>query len=91
MDISVQTGTFNILDKIVFDIGLDILTNLVDEEAWGLALQLMQSLNVYDLPYNAEYFLLSAEIYLANEKAVKACNLLKCEFILFLQMHNFIP
>lgn len=89
MDISVQKGTFSILDKILFDIGLDILANLVDEEAWGLALELIQSLNIYDLPYNAEYFLLSAEIYLANKKAVKACNLLKCEFLL-LQMHNFV-
>jgi len=75
-------GTFDILGKILFDIGLDILTNLVDNEAWGLALYLIQSLNIHDLSCNAEYFLLSAEIYLANKKAVKACDLLKCEFIL---------
>lgn len=81
MDFLVQMGTFNILGKILFDIGLDILTSLVDQEAWGLALWLIQSLNVHNLPYNAEYFLLSAEIYLANKKAVKACDLLKCEFI----------
>lgn len=81
MDISVQIGIFSILGKILFDIALDLLTNLVDEEAWGLALEFIQSLNIYNLPYNAKYFLLSAEIYLANNKAVKAYDLLKCEFI----------
>lgn len=81
LDISVQIGIFSILGKILFDIGLNILTSLMDEEAWGLALQFIQSLNIYNLPYNARYFLLSAEIYLANNKAVKACDLLKCEFI----------
>lgn len=90
MDISVQMDVFSILSKILFDIGLNILADLVDEEAWGLALQLIQSLNIYDLPYNAEYFLLSAEIYLANKKAVKACDLLKCEFNLLIEIHKIL-
>ncbi|XP_050448925.1 metacaspase-2-like isoform X3 [Cataglyphis hispanica] len=80
--LTVQMDVFSILSKILFDIGLNILANLVDEEAWGLALQLIQSLNIYDLPYNAEYFLLSAEIYLANKKAVKAYDLLKYQNII---------
>lgn len=82
--------TFNILGKILFDLGLDILINLVDNDAWGLALGLIQTLNIHDLPCNAEYFLLSAEIYLANKKAVKACDLLKCEFIFRDQLFFFI-
>ncbi|XP_070170436.1 repetitive organellar protein-like [Polyergus mexicanus] len=82
LKLTVQMDIFSILAKILFDIGLNILANLVDEEAWGLALQLIQSLNIYDLPYNAEYFLLSAEIYLANKKAVKACDLLKYQNII---------
>ncbi|XP_071563681.1 uncharacterized protein [Temnothorax nylanderi] len=79
---TVQMGTFNILGKILFEIGLDILTNLVDKEAWGLALWLIQSLHMYNLPYNAEYFLLTAEIYLANKEVVKAYDLLKYQNII---------
>lgn len=75
-------GTFNILGKMLFDIKLDILTSLVDKEAWRLALWFIQSLDTNNLPCNAEYFLLLAEIYLANKKAVKAYDLLKCEFTL---------
>lgn len=74
--------TFNILRKMLFNIELDVLTNLVGQEAWGLALWLIQSLDMYNLPYNAKYFLLSAEIYLANKKAIKAYDLLKREFTL---------
>ncbi|KAL6262909.1 hypothetical protein P5V15_005698 [Pogonomyrmex californicus] len=80
---TVQLDVFNILGKILFDIGLNILTNLVDKEAWGLALWFIQSLKIYDLPYNAQYFLLSAEIYLANKKAVEACDLLKNKNIIY--------
>ncbi|XP_018352292.1 PREDICTED: uncharacterized protein LOC108754466 [Trachymyrmex septentrionalis] len=79
---TVQMGIFDILDKILFDIGLNILINLMDNEAWGLALGLIQTLNIHDLQYNAEYFLLSAEIYLANKKTVKAYDLLKYKNIL---------
>ncbi|XP_071626837.1 uncharacterized protein [Temnothorax longispinosus] len=79
---TVQMGTFNILGKILFEIGLDILTNLVDKEAWGLALWLIQSLHMYNLPYNAEYFLLTAEIYLANKEVIKAYDLLKYQNII---------
>jgi len=82
LDFSVQMDIFDILGKISFDIRLNILINLMDNEAWGLALDLIQTLNMHDLQYNAEYFLLSAEIYLANKKTVKAYDLLKCEFIL---------
>ncbi|XP_011056238.1 PREDICTED: uncharacterized protein LOC105147133 [Acromyrmex echinatior] len=55
----------------------------MDNEAWGLALGLIQTLNIHDLQYNAEYFLLSAEIYLANKKTVKAYDLLKYKNILY--------
>ncbi|XP_018360746.1 PREDICTED: uncharacterized protein PF14_0093-like [Trachymyrmex cornetzi] len=79
---TVQMGTFDILGKILFDIGLNILINSMDNEAWGLALGLIQTLNIHDLQCNAEYFLLSAEIYLANKKAVKAYDLLKYKNIL---------
>ncbi|XP_025263596.1 uncharacterized protein LOC105259189 [Camponotus floridanus] len=82
LTLTVQIGIFSILGKILLDIGLNILTSLVDEEAWGLALQFIQLLNIYNLPYNAKYFLLSAEIYLANNKAVKACDLLKYQNII---------
>lgn len=84
MDFPVQMGNFNILGKILFDMGLNILNSLVDKEAWGLAFQLIQSFDLIDinLSHNAEYFLLSAEIYLANKQAIKAYELLKCEFTL---------
>lgn len=82
MGFPVQMGNFNILGKILFDMRLNILNSLMDKEAWGLALQLIQPLDLIDinLPHNAEYFLLSAEIYLANKQTIKAYELLKCEF-----------
>ncbi|XP_039314559.1 uncharacterized protein LOC105193856 isoform X2 [Solenopsis invicta] len=79
---AVHMDIFGVLGKILFNIGLNILTSLVDTEAWGLALWLIQSLNVHDLPCNADYFLLSAEIYLANKKAIKAYDLLKYKNII---------
>lgn len=77
-------GNFNVLGKMLFDMGLDILNSLMDKEAWGLALRLTQSLDLIDInfPHNAQYFLLLAEIYLANKLPLKAYDLLKCEFTL---------
>ncbi|EZA59676.1 hypothetical protein X777_16659, partial [Ooceraea biroi] len=49
----------------------------MDEEAPRLALSLIQSLKIYGLPLNAGFFLLSAEIYLANDKTLEALDLLK--------------
>lgn len=81
MRISVQTDTSGILRKTLSDIGLDILNGLMDEEASTLALSLFQSLKVYGLPINAEFLLLSAEIYLANNMTLEAFDLIKSEFI----------
>lgn len=82
MDISVQTGTFAALREILFDIGLDILIALMDEEAWRLAFQFVKFLRTYDLPQSAEFTMLSAEIYLANNKTVEAFDLFKSELTL---------
>lgn len=83
MNFPVQMGDFNILGKMLFYMGLNILTSLADKGTWGRALQLIKlfdPINIY-LPHNAEYFLLAAEIYLVNEQALKAYELLKREFI----------
>lgn len=56
----------------------------MNKEAWRLALSLIPSLNIYDSFHDAEFVLLSAEVYLANKKAIKAFELLKCEFIFYI-------
>ncbi|XP_011875751.1 PREDICTED: uncharacterized protein LOC105566399 isoform X2 [Vollenhovia emeryi] len=78
---TVQVGIVDILGKMSCEI-TDILINLGVKEAWGRALLLIQLLDVYNLSYNATYYLLSAEIYLANEKAIKAYDVLKCQNII---------
>ncbi|XP_014480408.1 PREDICTED: uncharacterized protein LOC106747425, partial [Dinoponera quadriceps] len=74
---TVQTGTFAVLRKILFDIGVNILVALMDEEAWRPALHLVESLKICDLPSSAEFIMLSAEIYLTNKKTLKALDLFK--------------
>lgn len=81
MDFSVQTGTFAILREILFDMGIDILVALMDEDAWRLAFYFVQSLKTFDLPSTAEFAMLLAEIYLANKKALEALDLFRSEFI----------
>lgn len=84
MNISVQTDTFAILRKILLDIGMNILTALMDEKAWRLAFHFVKSLEICDLPSSAQFIMLSAEIYLANKKTVKAFQLFTGEFILLI-------
>ncbi|XP_067208947.1 putative histone-lysine N-methyltransferase 1 isoform X2 [Linepithema humile] len=79
---TVQTGTCGILSETLFNIGLNILVSLINKEAWGLALSLIPSLNIYDLLHNAEFFLLSAEVYLGNKKTIEAFDLLKYKNII---------
>ncbi|KAL0129526.1 hypothetical protein PUN28_001648 [Cardiocondyla obscurior] len=79
---AVQMDTFTILGKMLFQLTLGSLTSLINMETWGLALKLIQSLAMYNLPYNAEYLLLSAEIYLANKQALEAYELLKQKSII---------
>ncbi|RLU22399.1 hypothetical protein DMN91_004677 [Ooceraea biroi] len=74
---NIQMGSSSVLGKTLFDIGLNIVNSLMDEEAPRLALSLIQSLKIYGLPLNAGFFLLSAEIYLANDKTLEALDLLK--------------
>ncbi|XP_032691072.1 protein dopey homolog PFC0245c-like isoform X2 [Odontomachus brunneus] len=74
---TVQTGSFAVLRRMLFDIGIDILVALMDEEAWRLAFHFVTLLKTCDLPSSAEFTMLSAEIYLANKKTLEAFDLIK--------------
>lgn len=80
--ISVQRDVFGDLGTLIFDLGLTVVASLIDEEAWELAHQVIHSLSTYDFPFNAAFYLLLAEIYLANKNPLEALNLLKSKFIL---------
>lgn len=77
--ISVQCG-FSARLEMLLDVGINILTKLVDMGAWIIAYQLLKSLRVYGTVSNTTAFvLLSAEIYIANQRPLKAFDLLKRE------------
>ncbi|XP_020287553.1 uncharacterized protein PF11_0213-like isoform X2 [Pseudomyrmex gracilis] len=79
---AVQRDVFGDLGTLIFDLGLTVVASLIDEEAWELAHQVIHSLSTYDFPFNAAFYLLLAEIYLANKNPLEALNLLKTHNIL---------
>lgn len=64
------------------DVAIYILTKLVVDEIWIQAYKLMETLQICNMHRDAAFVILSAEIYLANNQAIKAFMLLKRKFII---------
>lgn len=75
--LSVQSGATDELRRFVYDLGVYVLTTLADTGAWVLAYQLLKTFKVYGQYNTCAFALLSAEIYIANHRPLKALAILK--------------
>ncbi|XP_015429186.1 PREDICTED: uncharacterized protein LOC107185923 [Dufourea novaeangliae] len=80
---AVRTGATAIFYEILIDVTIHVLVDLVERELWVLALKLLKEIDIMLHESNSFYkfdaatILLFAEIYLANQKPMKAFALLK--------------
>ncbi|XP_076761437.1 uncharacterized protein LOC143429647 [Xylocopa sonorina] len=80
---SVQNGATAVFYQIISDVAKDILVDLAEKDLWMLAYILLKNVyiilepQIYSYELDATTILLFAEIYLANEEAMKAFTLLK--------------
>ncbi|XP_015596362.1 uncharacterized protein LOC107268262 isoform X2 [Cephus cinctus] len=85
--ISVQTGMSSILEETLFTLGRYVLIELADNGSWVLAYKLLKTLKIYESRFNVGFILLSAEIYIANDRPLKALEILRRELYIY-PKHN---
>ncbi|XP_046750004.1 serine-rich adhesin for platelets-like [Diprion similis] len=76
--LSVRMGVNKSLSQTLFNLGMYTMIELCDAGAWVIAYSLFKPLQATGLMENiAEYALISAEIYIANGRPLKAFTILK--------------
>ncbi|XP_012283859.1 putative uncharacterized protein DDB_G0282133 isoform X2 [Orussus abietinus] len=74
---AVRMGVIVRLHNTLFRLGMGLLTSLADSGSWVLAHKLLYTIEAHFPRDSASFVLLSAQIYLANRRQLKALSILK--------------